>query len=196
MKKRVIFFSLLSLCILSLSAFILGMMNSTPIIPIDKGSSIVFTNERPDESDESVLVCVPAAYSTDGGEIIGHYSLGGKRRGSADYRFTTIHLDCGTCFQQASLVRQHKPKSFSDSRHRFRRALCKSDGCYTIVNSSRPITLTDFARTLTEYESAWNLDMGTYAYGWYRDSTGLHYLGLSDIWNKHKQTNWIVVRRQ
>ena len=193
--KRGLFF-ITFLAVLFGAAFFTGVLDRTPNLPIELNSSIVFTNERPDEDNEDILLCVPAAYSTDDGNIIGHYSVGGKRKGSADYRYTTIHLEHGTHFQQVSLVRNYRAKTFSDSRLRYRRALCKSGSQYTIVHSNLPLTLTAFAHSLTGYENAWNLDMGTYAYGWYRDDSGLHHLGSSASWNKDKQTNWIVVRKK
>lgn len=194
MKRFFIIFVLL--LFVAGTAYFAGAFDRTPTIVVERDCSIVFTNEPPNEEDENILLCVPAAYSTDDGHIIGHYSLEGKRKGVSDYRYTTIRLDGGSCFQQASLVRDHKPKCFSDSRNRYRRALCKKGKQYAIVHSSRPITLTSFARSLTGYDNAWNLDMGTYAYGWYRDESGLHQLGASAYWNKHKQTNWIVVRKK
>lgn len=179
-----------------LAIYFSGMADSKPTIAVADGCEIYFTDKRPDQADEKILLCVPAAYTTGKGAIIGHYSTGGRRKGASDYRFTTIHLDRGSHFQQASLVKNHTARSFSDRRHRFRRALCKKEGRYYIVHSRRPVTLTAFGRQLRDYDRAWNLDMGTYAYGWHRDGTGLHRLGMSTIWNAGRQSNWIVVRRK
>lgn len=178
------------------AAFFAGMFDRTPTIAVERDCWLVFTTNQPSDADENMTLCVPAAYSTDDGHIIGHYSTGGKRKGTADYRYTTIHLDQDTHFQQASLVRNHQPKFFSDRKRRYRRALCKSNGQYYIVHSSWPVTLTSFAHSLSDYDYAWNLDMGTYAYGWYRDESGLHRLGSSAFWNRHRQTNWIVARKK
>lgn len=192
MRKKIIILAILSLmCIIYFS----GIVDDTATISVPDDCSIYFTDSRPDKDNEDIVLCVPAAYTSEDGNIIGHYSTGGKRNGITDYGYTTIHLDHGTYFQQASLVRNHQPKYFTDSKRRFRRALCKSGGRYTIVHSSQPMTLTAFARTLSSYEKAWNLDMGTYAYGWYRDESSIHHLGFSAIWNKQKQTNWIVMRK-
>lgn len=32
--------------------------------------------------------------------------------------------------------------------------------------------------SMIDFDHAWNLDMGSYSYGWYRDKNGLHDLGL------------------
>lgn len=175
--------------------FFAGVLDDTSVIPIDKSCTMLFTDERPDAADTNIVVCIPAAFSGENG-IIGHYSTGKGRKGTTDYRYTTIHLDGKTHFQQASLTRNHRPKIYSDQRRRYRRALCLKNGHYSIVHSKRPVTLTDFSRQVTDYDKAWNLDMGTYAYGWYRDERGLHHLGLSTFWNKHKQTNWIVIKKK
>lgn len=177
-------------------AFFGGVFDRTPEILVDSDSVIVFTNKRPDSGDKDVLLCVPAAYSTDDGEIIGRYSFGKKRRGTSERRFATVYLDKGTYFQQHPLLRNGRGRRFTDPKRRYRRALCRSGKRYRIVHSSRPVTLTAFAASLTEYDEAWNLDMGTYSYGWYRDDWGVHHLGLSTVWNRGKQTNWIVVRRK
>lgn len=112
-------------------------------------------------SDTDIIGCFHAAYSGENG-IIGHYSTGKKRKVTSDYRYTTINLDGNTHFQQVSLVRNHNPKKFSDNRLRYRRALCKKDGKYFIIQSKYPITLNRFAENLTDNDFAWNLDMGTY----------------------------------
>lgn len=75
----------------------------------------------------------------------------------------------------------------------------KSDFRYTTItlDCKTHFTLSDFANQLVDYERAWNLDMGTYSYGWYRDKNGkLYQLGLSTYWNNNKQTNWIVVYKK
>ena len=177
------------------SLFLAGVMDDTSVIPIDNNCIMLFTDERPDVADTNIVVCIPAAFSDKNG-IVGHYSTGKGRTGTTDYRYTTIHLDGKTHFQQASLTKNRNPKIYSDQRRRYRRALCLKNGRYSIVHSKRPVTLTDFSRQLTDYDRAWNLDMGTYAYGWYRDERGLHHLGLSTFWNKHKQTNWIVIKKK
>lgn len=78
-----------------------GFFDSTPAIDIDRHDALLFTDERPDMSDESILLCVPGAYSSTDNDIIGHYSVGGKRKGISDRRYTTFHLDRNTHFQQA-----------------------------------------------------------------------------------------------
>ena len=175
--------------------FFAGVLDDKSVIPIDKSCTLLFTDERPDVADTNIVVCVPAAFSDKNG-IVGHYSTGNGRTGTTDYRYTTIHLDGKTHFQQASLTKNRNPKIYSDQRRRYRRALCLKNGRYSIVHSKRPVTLTDFSRQLTDCDKVWNLDMGTYAYGWYRDECGLHRLGVSTFWNRHKQTNWIVIKKK
>ena len=180
--------------ILLISLFFTGFLDRTPTIEVEKGQKICFTDQRPNMNDTKILLCIPAAFSGEGG-IIGHYSTGNGRKGNTNYGYTTIHLDNNTHFQQATLVKNHKIKFFTDNKRRFRRALCKKDGKYSIVHSKLPITLSDFSSKLTAYDIAWNLDMGTYSYGWYKDEKGLHHLGLSSIFNKNKQTNWIIIKK-
>ena len=183
----------LILVVIIVGCFFLGIFDDTSTITVGKGEKILFTDQRPDSSDPDIIGCFPAAYSGKNG-IIGHYSTGKKRKGTSDYRYTTINLDGNTHFQQVSLVRNHNPKKFSDNRLRYRRALCKKDGKYFIIQSKYPITLNRFAENLTDNDFAWNLDMGTYSYGWYKKDGKLHQVGISTFWNKDKQTNWIVIK--
>lgn len=193
-QKTINHLGISSIIILS-CIFLTGFFDRKPTIELKDCQKIVFTDKRPDINDSNILLCVPAAFSGEG-EIIGHYSTGNGRKGKTNYGYTTIHLDNNTYFQQASLVRNHKPKTFKDSRLRFRRALCKKNEMFSIVHSSIPVTLSQFANQLTEYENAWNLDMGTYSYGWYRDDKNvLNHLGMSTIFNIKKQTNWIIIRK-
>lgn len=185
---------ILSIFVITSGLFFSGFIDNSPIITVNKGKKLIFTDKRPIINNPNILLCVPAAYSDESG-IIGHYSTGQGRKGTSDYRYTTIHLNNNTYFQQATLVRNHKPKAFDDDKLRFRRALCKKDGVFSIVHSKIPVTLTKFSKSLKEYENAWNLDMGSYSYGWYRDDTGkIHHLGISSILNKEKQTNWIIIK--
>lgn len=196
MKNRYILWAIPLVCLLVAGLYFSGLLDATPRICIRQDEKIIFTDKMPSADDGNVMLCVPAAYSEDTG-IVGHYSTGKGRRGISDYRYTTIHLDDATHFQQASLVKRHRPKTFSDKKLRYRRALCQKGGKYYIEHSRWPLTLDEFTRQLKDYDNAWNLDMGTYSYGWYRDENGkIHHLGLSTYWNKNKQTNWIVVVRR
>ena len=195
MKKKFLLFSVGGLIIFTF-LFFSGFIDRKPILSINADQKIMFTDKRPDYHDPDIILSIAAAFSGEDGRIIGHYSTGKGRKGTSSKSYTTIHLDNSTYFQQASLVRNHKPKTFKDSRLRFRRALCKKNEMFSIVHSSIPVTLSQFANQLTEYENAWNLDMGTYSYGWYRDDKNvLHHLGISSIFNKKKQTNWIIIRK-
>ena len=181
--------------ILLILLYFTGFLDGTPTIEVERGQNICFTDQRPDLNDPEILLCVPAAFSSEDGRIIGHYSTGQGRKGITNYSYTTINLDNNTHFQQASLIKNHKVKSFTDSKRRFRRALCKKDGKFSVVHSKIPITLNGFSKQLEDYDNAWNLDMGTYSYGWYKDEKGIHHLGLSSIFNRNKQTNWIIVKK-
>ena len=181
--------------VLIIVMYFTGFLDNKQVIAVKKGQSIEFTDKRPDMNDTDIFLCVPAAFSTSKGGIIGHYSTGKGREGKTDKNYTTIHLNNNTYFQQASLVKNHQPKFFKDRNHNFRRALCKKDSQFFIIHSKLPITLTEFSKQLIDYDNAWNLDMGSYSYGWYRDSKGkVNHLGLSTFFNKEKQTNWIVIK--
>lgn len=196
MNVRKIALSVIFFIVVIIGIYFSGLFDSTPLISIDINDRIIFTNKKVSPNEEKVILCIPAAYSGKNG-IIGHYSMGQGRQGRSDFRYTTVYLDNNTYFQQASLVKSHVPKTFFDDKKRYRRALCKKDGKFFIVHSKLPQTLDSFACQLTEYDRAWNLDMGSFAYGWYRDYNGnMHHLGLSTYWNKEKQTNWIVVYKK
>lgn len=192
--KKVVIITIIIASLIGL--FLLGVFDDTSTIKVEKGEKIYFTNIRPNPADPNIIACIPAAYTGgDGTGIIGHYSVGKGRKGSSNFSYTTVNLENNTHFQQLTLIRNHKPKSFGDKRLRYRRALCKKDGKYTIEQSKYPTTLGRFARSLTKYDYAWNLDMGTYSYGWYKKNGQLHHLGASTIWNKRKQSNWIVIKK-
>ena len=175
--------------------FLSGIIDAKPQICIDSDYIVTFTDKRPNPNNENIILCVPAAYSDENG-VIGHYSTGVSRKGDTNFGYTTVRLPGGTYFQQLTLVKNHKPRQIADNKFRYRRALCKKGRKFAIEHSKYPITLSEFAKTLENYDSAWNLDMGTYAYGWYREDGKFHHLGLSTIWNKQKQTNWIVVKKK
>lgn len=185
MNIRKIKWSIPILVIVITGAFFAGILDRKPKIEIAKDDKIIFTDKRPSKrpskTDENVIICVPAAFSSEDG-IIGHYSVGTGRQGSTNRQYTTIRLDNKTHFQQATLVKDRQPKQFSDTKRRFRRALCKKGGRYYIEHSKLPVTLNDFARLLKEYDYAWNLDMGTYSYGWYRGECPYRCPFLSFIW--------------
>lgn len=155
-----------------------------------------FTTEKPDINDPDVLMCVPAAYTAESGEVIGHYKHAKRREGKPDYRYRTVYLDKGY-FQQLTLVIDKKTKKSNDTKKRFRRALCKKGNKYYIENSRLPVTLTAFAEQLCgKYDFACNLDMGTYSYGWYKESGRTHHIGIFSFLNSGKQSNWLVVRKR
>lgn len=165
-------------------------------IPI---SDIQFTSEyNPD-----VNFCFPAAYTNDDGSIQGEYIINGRIYGTPSRKERiSIHPIKGLVvsgqwhsnngFQQTVLVKNGKPRSHNDPKRRIRRALCNetSDSkSLLIVQSTYPMTLTEFANELQHYcYTAVNLDTGNFGYGWYK-----HYkFHWWTFFNKHKQTNWIT----
>lgn len=190
--KKIFIISIIIASLIGL--FLLGVFDDTSVIIVEKGEKIYLTNIRPDKSDPNIIACIPVAYTGDDRAGIIGTILSGRGR-SSNHSYTPIVLDNNTYFQQFTLVRNHKPRSFTDKRLRYRRALCKKDGKFTIEQSIHPTTLDRFARSLTKYDSAWNLDMGTSSYGWYKKDGKLHHLGISTFWNKAKQSNWIVIKK-
>lgn len=175
---------------------IVGVLIKDPQTITFENVSWEFTTEKPDINESDILMCVPAAFTTESGEVVGHYKGDKRREGKSDYRYTTVYLDRGH-FQQLSLVRNGKPKKVTDDKRRFRRALCKIGDKFFIENSKYPITLTTFASQLSaKYDYAWNLDMGTYSYGWYKDNRGTHRIGIFSYLNSWRQSNWIIVRKK
>lgn len=173
-----------------------GFIDNTPVIEIKPDEHIIFTDTKPDKNDPNIVACIPAAFTNNDGKIVGHYCIHTSRQGISDKRFTTVHLDEGTYFQQLTLVKRGKALDIKDSKLRYRRALCKQNGKYYVVHSKIPKTLSGFSKDLAKnYDSAWNLDMGSYSYGWYKTDGKVHTLGISSVLNKEKQSNWIIIKK-
>lgn len=162
-----------------------------------------WTDVRPDA--DSVLLCVPAAYSDKDGRVLGQSMKEGMVKGYlhpntgctslkgdmfyADYRWLS---DEG--FQQHTLVLDSNAKSFRDKRYKVRRALCKNSEGVFIVQSNFPMTLNGFANRLAlKYTNAVNLDMGHVGYGFFRWHGMYVPLSLWTWFNREEQTNWLIV---
>ena len=165
-------------------------------IPVE---DIKFTSEY----NSDVNFCFPAAYTNSDGTIQGEYRINGITYGTPSRKERiSIHPTKGLIingqwrsdngFQQTVLVKNGKARSHRDSKKRIRRALCNetSDSkSLLIVQSTYPMTLTEFAKELQHYcYTAVNLDTGNFGYGWYKK----HKFHWWTFFNKHKQTNWIV----
>lgn len=170
-----------------------------PSVTIKRIGNVKFTNSF----DKTVNTCFPAAYTNNDGTIQGEYRLNGVTYGTPVRKEKiSIHPTKGLVisgqwcsdngFQQTVLVKHYKPRTFSDSHRRIRRALCnegKDSNSFIIVQSTYPMTLTEFAKEVSKYSyNAVNLDTGTFGYGW----NGKHKYSMWAWFNKHKQTNWII----
>lgn len=197
LKRVVIGLAVLGVLILSLMGVI---MYCVPVTMIRVDSELKFVNEyNPD-----ALLCFAAAYTNQDGSIEGEYRIDGKTYGTPSRKERISlhptkgmiisgqwHADNG--FQQTVLVKAYKARKYDDNRKRIRRALCTESStspCYFIIQSTRRMTLNEFAEECRKYcYHAVNLDMGEYAYGWNGKK-------INSIWayfTKDKQTNWICV---
>ena len=172
---------------------------NVPVTVVSIPADIHFTNEyNPD-----AYLCLPAAYTTACGEIEGQYRIDGTTQGEKTLKeYISIHptygLEIGPKWcsdngsQQHVLVKNHNARHFKDTRKRYRRALCnksKSTRSYLIIESTYPMTLTEFAEHVSRHNyNAVNLDMGEYGYGWIGKSARSRW---AKYYRKH-QTSWII----
>ena len=171
------------------------------VFPIEDSGRLRFT----DQYDPEALLMIPAAYTGKDGKIEGEYRINGEVFGTPS-RKERISLHptrgivisgswhSGNGFQQTVLVKNGRPRMHEDARKRFRRALCNESktGCsLMIVESSVPMTLSDFAQDLSNIcWSAVNLDMGDYGYGWYGDIRFSRWAYC----NRGRQTNLLCIK--
>ncbi len=176
------------------------------VIRLPENTVLQFTNQRP--STDEALLCIPAAYTSPEGTIMGAYIIDGQlhnrynRHSKVSLSGNTFSLSqeftTGNGFQQMCLVRHHQAVAFHDPARRIRRALCKENehAEAIIVESRKPLTMNEFAQLLARrMETAVYTDMGSFGYGWYRSESGLHRLSTLWFYNRKKQTNWLVARR-
>lgn len=179
------------------STLLSGIFSIITIIPV---KDISFT----DKYDESKATIIPAAFTTESGEILGKYRINNIEYGNKWVKeYTSIHPTKGLIidfekwhapngFQQYVLVKNNKARKFKDPKKRFRRALCnKSEdpSALFIIESNKPMTLTEFAATIQPHcLNAVNLDTGDFAFCKINNK----HKSLWAVYNKHKQTNWIV----
>lgn len=170
-----------------------------PVTIVSIPKDIKYINEyNPD-----AYFCLPAAYTSVDGKIEGAYRIEGHTCGSKSLKeYISIHPTKGLIignkwysnngFQQHVLVRNYKERKFKDTRKRYRRALCDesdSSASYLIIESTYPMTLSNFAKEVSKYcYNAVNLDMGDYGYGWIGKSKHTRWAR----YNRNKQTSWIV----
>lgn len=201
MKKHLI---LSLLAVVGIAAFISCdryAKDGLTVIQIKESEKLSFTNQY----DKNAFLLIPAAYTNEDGTIQGEYRIDGKIYGTPSRKERislhptkgivisgSWHSDNG--FQQTVLVKNGRARMHEDHKKRHRRALCNKNktGCsFMIVESSRPMTLSDFATELSKIcWSAVNLDTGNYGYGWYEGRQFSRWA----YYNKNKQTNWICIK--
>ena len=193
------FYKQISLIVLFIIFLLIIVFNYPPVF-IKEIDSIVFTDSL---GNQNYSLCLPAAYTTSNGKIEGEYMINGKIYGNPSRKERiSIHPIKGLIisgqwhanngFQQTVLVKNYKARTFKDSRKRIRRALCnegKNSNSYLIIQSSYPMTLTEFAKHVALYSyNAVNLDTGTFGFGKINNK----YYHKWALLNKNSQTNWIV----
>lgn len=193
-KRIILVFVLTVSAVLLYSAF--SSKDALTVIHIKDSEKLHFTNKY----DKSALL-----YTNEDGTLQGEYRIDGKIYGTPSRKERislhptrgivisgSWHSDNG--FQQTVLVKNGRARMHKDSRKRIRRALCNknSTGCVLmVVESSRPMTLSDFATELSKIcYTAVNLDTGDFGYGWY----GKMKFSRWAYYNRNRQTNWICIK--
>ena len=199
-KRTIVYIASVS-CVLFMMHVAICIMVPVTMVPVS--SDIKFTNVYAPDA----YLCLPAAYTSLNGEIEGQYRIDSRNHGKKSLKeYTSIHPTKGLVvgnkwysdngFQQHVLVKNYKARKFKDKRKRYRRALCceTSDSpSYLIIESTYPMTLSDFAQEVSHYwYNAVNLDMGHYGYRWIGKSKHTRWAK----YNRDKQTSWIVCEKQ
>jgi hypothetical protein len=189
--------------------------------PVDV--NLELKNQRPEFNDENFL-CVPAAYTTPGNQIDGLFIVQGREVNPLENSKLTgacILSDSGirmidhkelttgllndvkqskqSLFQQSLLLKNSaivECKLFGD-RKNVRRALILFEDFYCIGESDKPLTIQAFQQSLLEIGAldAIYLDMGTWSEGWYKDANNDKVTIGETMSNTHRQTSWIVYRK-
>lgn len=152
---------------------------------------------------KSAKMCVPAAFTSKSGKVIGSYRYKGKSYRTSEKMKVSLKGDTFTLnrywtsdngFEQLTLVYNSKPIKFKDSRRAIRRALCKNKNNTFLIESLYPMTLSEFARECSKRSVyAVYLDMGEYGYGYVKRGYIKYPLFLAGVFTKHKQTNWLYI---
>ena len=164
--------------------------------------NLEWSTQRP----TNAKLCVPAAFTTEEGEIFGAYTIDGVQKNSSNGKvvvslkgnsfimYRKWKSDCG--FQQYPLVYDNKTIKFKDKRRFVRRALCKDkSGKAFLLESRYPMTLNDFAvYCKKQATNAVYLDMGSFGFGYYKKYGITIPLSLWACYNAKKQTNWLYVK--
>lgn len=194
MKKIIIALSILIAC--AIFCFVCPIKR----IELPEGD-LKWSTEKP----TNAKLCVPAAFTTKGGEVFGAYTINGIRRNTIRGK-TLISLkgnsfivckkwksNCG--FQQYPLVCDNKIIKFRDARRFVRRALCKDrSGNAFLLESRYPMTLNEFAiHCQKRATDAIYLDMGSFGFGYYKKYGITIPLAIWAYYNVGKQTNWLYV---
>ena len=153
---------------------------------------------------QSAKMCIPAAFTSENGKVVGSYRYEGKTyqsnkmrmkvslKGETFYISRNWMSDNG--FQQLTLVCDSKPMKFRSSDRSMRRALCKDKNGAFILESNYPMTLTSFAHFCSKHcTNAVYLDMGEYGYGYIRKGWFIRPLHIWAVFTQYKQTNWIYI---
>lgn len=188
----------MALTVLALFGFHSVLQAASPPIKVYElpEGDLSWSTERP----QNARLCVPAAFTDTEGNVQGEYRLGGvihhpNKRLKVSILKDIFYVDSkwhsDTGFQQLILVYNNKTRRFRDERKFIRRALCKKDRHVFIVESTRRMTLNEFAEECGKISSnAVYLDMGEYGYGYVEDII----LSPWAYFSRNKQTNWLYIK--
>jgi hypothetical protein len=188
-----------------------------------KQLNINLVNKRP-VFNQSTYMVVPAAYTDKQNRIDGLCFLNGNKvasnintnlTGFCMLRNNTIEIkplkeltptlqqsivtNKATLFQQSLLVLNGQliPCNLFGNTRNKRRALVKFKNSYCIAESVNPLAIADFQKALIKIKaiSAFNLDMGSWSEGWYKNKQG-NQVKIGDYMSStSQQTNWLVLSK-